>query len=288
MDAVPAQEVAFTSRGVDVTSLSYHMIRTIPRMTSGWKLLRGAAGQLSMQNSFDMTTLIFLALAVFVAWKLRSVLGQKTGHEQPKDPFARRETPPMRPDQVQGADKRDNVIRLPGAANDPVAPAAEVAERWKDLAPPDSPVSAGIEAIIRQEPGFDPHDFVGGAKSAYEAIVTAFARGDRKTLKGLLAKDVYDGFEQAITEREKRGEKAESNFVSIDKADLAAVEVKGKTAQVTIAFVSQLISVTRDAQGAVVDGSAEQVSEVNDIWTFSRQLGSRDPNWLLVATESAA
>ena len=162
------------------------------------------------------------------------------------------------------------------------------AERWKDLAAPDSPVSTGIEAVIRQEPGFDPHEFVGGAKAAYEAIVTAFARGDRKMLKGLLAKDVYDGFEQAITEREKRGEKAESNFVSIDKADLAAVEVKGKTAQVTIAFVSQLISVTRDAQGSVVDGSAEQVSEVNDIWTFSRQLGSRDPNWLLVATESAA
>ncbi|MCO5090497.1 Tim44/TimA family putative adaptor protein [Bosea sp. (in: a-proteobacteria)] len=241
-----------------------------------------------MQNSFDMQTLVFLALAVFVAWKLRSVLGQKTGHEQPpKDPFARRETPPLRPDQ-QGADKRDNVIRLPGAANDPVAPEPLAAERWKDLAPPDSPVSAGIEAVIRQEPGFDPHDFVNGAKAAYEAIVTAFARGDRKTLKGLLAKEVYDGFEQAITEREKRGEKAESNFVSIDKADLAAVEVKGKAAQITIAFVSQLISVTRDAQGGVVDGSAEQVSEVNDIWTFSRQLGSRDPNWLLVATESAA
>lgn len=239
-----------------------------------------------MQNSFDMTTLVFLALAVFVAWKLRSVLGQKTGHEQPKDPFARRETPPMRPDQA--AEKRDNVIRLPGAANDPVAAESPVAERWKDLAAADSPVSAGIEAIIRQEPGFDPHDFVAGAKAAYEAIVTAFARGDRKMLKGLLAKDVYEGFEQAITEREKRGEKSESNFVSIDKADLSAVEVKGKTAQVTIAFVSQLISVTRDAQGAVVDGSADQVSEVNDIWTFSRQLGSRDPNWLLVATESAA
>lgn len=242
-----------------------------------------------MQNSFDITTLVFLALAVFVAWKLRSVLGQKTGHEQPpKDPFVRRETPPMRPDQAQSPDKRDNVIRLPGAANDPAAAPPPAAERWKDIAPPDSPIANGIDAIIRQEPDFDPTTFVGGAKSAYETIVTAFARGDRKTLKGLLAKEVYDGFEQAITEREKRGEKAESNFVSIDKADLTAVDVKGKTAQVTVAFVSQLISVTRDAQGAVVDGSADQVSEVNDIWTFSRQLGSRDPNWLLVATEAGA
>lgn len=242
-----------------------------------------------MQNSFDIQTLIFVALAVFVAWKLRSVLGQKTGHEQPPaDPFARRENSTGRPDQAAADAKRDNVIRLPGAANDPVASAPSAAERWKDIAPADSPIIAGIEAVLRQEPSFDPHAFLGGAKAAYETIVTAFARGDRKMLKGLLAKEVYEGFEQAITDREKRGEKAESSFVSIDKAEIAAVDVKGKTAQVTIAFVSQLISVTRDAQGAVVDGSADAVSEVNDIWTFSRQLGSRDPNWLLVATESAA
>lgn len=241
-----------------------------------------------MQNSFDMTTLIFLALAVFVAWKLRSVLGQKTGSEQPPaDPFTRREAPPARPDQPER--KRDNVIRLPGAAND-ATPAETVpaAERWKGIAPPDSPIIAGIESIVRQEPGFDPREFIGGAKAAYETIVTAFARGDRKMLKGLLAKEVYEGFEQAITDREKLGQKAETSFVSIDKAEIVGVEVKGKTGQVTLNFVSQLISVVRDAQGNVVDGSAEAVSEVSDIWTFSRQLGSRDPNWLLVATEAAA
>ena len=241
-----------------------------------------------MQN-FDMTTLVFLALAVFVAWKLRSVLGQKTGHEKPPvDPFARRETPPMRPDQPANGERRDNVVRLPGAANDAAAAPVADAERWKDIAAPGSPIAAGLDAIVRQEPRFEPQGFLVGAKSAYETIVTAFARGDRKTLKGLLAKEVYDGFEQAIAEREKRGEKAESNFVSIDKAEITGVDVKGKAAQVTIAFVSQLISVVRDAQGNVVDGSADAVSEVNDVWTFSRQLGSRDPNWLLVATESAA
>ncbi|MCV9938130.1 Tim44/TimA family putative adaptor protein [Boseaceae bacterium BT-24-1] len=241
-----------------------------------------------MQN-FDMTTLVFLALAVFVAWKLRSVLGQKTGHEKPPvDPFARREAPPMRPDQAGNGERRDNVVRLPGAANDAAAAPVVDAERWKDIAEPGSPIAVGLDAIVRQEPRFDAKGFLGGAKSAYETIVTAFARGDRKTLKGLLAKEVYDGFEQAISEREKRGEKAESNFVSIDKAEITAVDVKGKAAQITIAFVSQLISAVRDAQGNVVDGSADAVSEVNDVWTFSRQLASRDPNWLLVATESAA
>lgn len=245
-----------------------------------------------MQNSFDMTTLVFLALAVFVAWKLRSVLGQKTGQERPPtDPFARRDNTAQRPDQANAPAtdaKRDNVIRLPGAANDPAASAAPAADRLKGIAPADSPIARGIEAVIAQEPSFDPHAFLGGAKAAYETIVTAFARGDRKTLKGLLAKEVYEGFEQAITDRESRGEKAESSFVSIDKAEITGVDVKGKTGQVTISFVSQLISVVRDAKGEVIDGSAEAVSEVNDIWTFSRQLGSRDPNWLLVATESAA
>ena len=212
-----------------------------------------------MQNSFDMTTLVFLALAVFVAWKLRSVLGQKTGHERPPtDPFARRDTSAQRPDQpnAPAADgKRDNVIRLPGAANDPAANAAPAADRWKGIAPAGSPIATGIEAVLAQEPSFDPQAFLAGAKAAYETIVTAFARGDRKTLKGLLAKEVYEGFEQAITDRESRGEKAESSFVSIDKAEITGVDVKGKTGQVTISFVSQLISVVRDAKGEVIDGS---------------------------------
>ncbi len=229
----------------------------------------------------DVTTLIFAALAIFGVWKLRSVLGTRTGAEKPPfDPAARRAPAPV--------NDGSNVVRLPGAANDAAAAPVADAERWKDIAAPGSAIAVGLDAIVRQEPRFEPQGFLVGAKSAYETIVTAFARGDRKTLKGLLAKEVYDGFEQAIAEREKRGEKAESNFVSIDKAEIVGVDVKGKAAQVTIAFVSQLISAVRDAQGNVVDGSADAVSEVNDVWTFARQLGSRDPNWLLVATESAA
>ena len=101
-----------------------------------------------MQNSFDMTTIVFLALAVFVAWKLRSVLGQKTGSERPPvDPFPRRDTPPLRPDQAPPADKRDNVIRLPGAANDPAAQPAP-AERWADFAPAGSPLAAMTSCCV--------------------------------------------------------------------------------------------------------------------------------------------
>jgi len=117
-------------------------------------------------------------------------------------------------------------------------------------------------------------------------IVTAYAQGDRRALKNLLSKEVYDGFEQAIKDRETRGEKAETRFVSIDKADITGADVKGRTAQVTVRFVSQLVSVTRDKDGNVIDGSPDKVTDVTDVWTFARDLSSRDPNWKLVATEA--
>jgi predicted lipid-binding transport protein (Tim44 family) len=179
-----------------------------------------------------------------------------------------------------------NVIRLPGAANDQtLSPPAQAASRWQGAA---APFAAGLDAIVAQEPDFDPAAFADGARRAYEMIVTAFAAGDRKALKPLLAKDVLEGFEAAITEREKRGEKVETAFVSIDKADLTHVEVKSGTAQITMRFASKLITATRDAAGKIVDGDATAVADVTDIWTFSRQLGSRDPSWLLVATEAVA
>jgi predicted lipid-binding transport protein (Tim44 family) len=103
----------------------------------------------------------------------------------------------------------------------------------------------------------------------------------------LLAKDVYDGFAAAIAERESRGEKMETRFVAIEKTELAGAELKGKTAQVTVRFVSQLVSVTRNRAGETVEGSPDSVTDVTDLWTFAREIGARDPNWKLVATESA-
>jgi predicted lipid-binding transport protein (Tim44 family) len=140
---------------------------------------------------------------------------------------------------------------------------------------------------MRADPGFDPAEFLDGAKGAYEMIVAAFAAGDEETLKQLLGDDVLDGFERAIAEREERGEVLQSTLVSIDKADIIEAEVKGKQALVTIKFVSELISVTRDEDGDVVEGDPKKVREVTDIWTFAREVASRNPNWKLVATEAA-
>ncbi|MFC7395915.1 Tim44/TimA family putative adaptor protein [Chelatococcus sp. GCM10030263] len=241
-----------------------------------------------MQDSFDVTTIVFLALAVFVIWRLRSVLGQRTGSERPpQDPFARRE-PPMKP-APNASSNGDNIVRLPGAANDAGGAAVPEpsGERWQGIAEPGTPLAASLDALVRAEPAFDPAEFLNGSKMAYEMIVVSFAQGDRKTLKTLLAKEVFDGFDRAITEREKRGEKVETTFVSIDGADLLNVDLKGRVAQATVRFQSKLITATRDATGKVVDGSADTVVDVTDVWTFARTLGSRDPNWQLVATEAA-
>jgi len=238
----------------------------------------------TMQDSLDITTIIFLALAVFVIWRLRSVLGQKTGQERPPFDPVRRE-PSARPGAVG---ETDNVVRLPGVAPEraPASAAEPDAQRWKGITEPGTRVAEGLDAIARLEPGFDAPGFIEGAKMAYEMIVTAFAQGDRKTLKNLLSRDVYEGFERAIGERERRGDKAETTFVSINRAEIENVEVKGRVGQVTVRFLSKLITATRDASGKVIEGDPEAVVDVTDVWTFARPLGTRDPNWQLVATEA--
>jgi predicted lipid-binding transport protein (Tim44 family) len=236
-----------------------------------------------MHDVFDIYTIIFLALAVFIFLRLRSVLGQRTGRERPPyDPYSAREK--VRP-------AAEKVISLPNRAVEPAAPkpaeasSAPPAERWKDVAASGSPVAAGLDAIVAGDPEFDAKHFIAGARAAYEMIVTAFAEGDKRALKTLLSREVYDGFEAAINDREKKGHKVETRFVSIDTAAITAAEMRGRTAQVTVRFVSQLVSATRDAQGVVVDGNAEKVTDVTDVWTFARDGSSRDPNWKLVATE---
>jgi predicted lipid-binding transport protein (Tim44 family) len=235
-----------------------------------------------VHDVFDIYTIIFLALAVFIFLRLRSVLGQRTGRERPPyDPYSARDA--VRPS------TNDNVVALPGRGGEPVpkpAEPVEPTERWKGVAEEGSAVAAGLDAIVAEDKSFDAKPFVVGARQAYEMIVSAYAEGDRRALKNLLSKDVYDGFEAAIRDRETKGEKAETRFVSIDKSDITGAEMRGRTSQVTIRFVSQLVSVTRDRNGAVIEGSPEKVTEVTDVWTFARDVSSRDPNWKLVATEA--
>jgi len=229
--------------------------------------------------SFDLYTIIFLVLAVFIFFRLRSVLGQRTGHERPPEPLRRETT---------SAPQTDKVIPLPTRNVEPAAAGAPPqAFRWTGQAAEGSELAAGFDAVAAADKTFDPKTFTGGAKAAYEMIVNAFNEGDRKTLKNLLSREVYDSFVQAITDRESRGESVQSSFVSLDKADITAAAMKGRTAHVTVRFVSQMISAVKDKAGAVVEGSVDKITEVTDLWTFARDTASGDPNWRLVATEEA-
>ncbi|GIK82768.1 MAG: calcium-binding protein [Alphaproteobacteria bacterium] len=232
----------------------------------------------------DLTTLVTLAIAVFIFLRLRAVLGKRTGHQRPPfDPREMRRTPPAeRPGRAP-----DNIVTLPKRAGE----AETVTESPTDaivneIAKPGTKLNRQLKDVIAADPAFNPNAFLEGAKLAYEMIVTAFADGDRKTLRNLLSREVYEGFSNAISEREARNEQVRASFVGIDSAQITAAEINKNDLHVTTRFVSQIVSATYDAAGKVIDGDPEQVAEVTDIWTFARDIRSRDPNWKLVATES--
>lgn len=229
---------------------------------------------------FDFGTIFFLVAAVVIFFQLRNVLGRRTGHERPPfDPY----TAGRSREQDKSA-APENVVSLPRRKD--AADAPDIYADIDQLSKPGTDLNKGLRAIKDAEPGFDAKSFIEGAKLAYEMIVMAFADGDRRTLKNLLSRDVFDGFVAAIADRESRSEKIQSSFVGIDKADIVSAEMKGTEAHVTLRIVSELISATLDKGGEVIDGDPETVAEVKDVWTFARDTHSGDPNWKLVATEA--
>jgi predicted lipid-binding transport protein (Tim44 family) len=229
---------------------------------------------------FDFGTIFFLIAAVVIFFQLRNVLGRRTGNErQPFDPYTA-----GRSRDKEAPAGNDKVVSLPRRKGGEEQPSQYV--EIDAAAPAGTPLNAGMRAIRDADPSFEPKSFVDGAKMAYEMIVMAYADGDRRTLKNLLSREVYDGFVAAITEREQRSEKIQSSFVGIDKAEIVNAEMKGSEAHVTLRIVSELISATLDKSGAVIDGDPETVAEVKDVWTFARDTRSKDPNWKLVATEA--
>jgi len=246
-----------------------------------------------MDGTLDLFTLIALVVAVIAALKLRSVLGRDTGGtERRADQRAQAERR-----RAQAADEQAKVVTVSRRDSAPeAAPAAAVAIADSEhpiLSFPNADPSArpGLLAMAKVDTAFEPQSFLDGAKRAYEMIVTAFAEGNRKTLKDLLSREVFDGFTAELSAREKRGEVIDQSFVGINKADITEAEVKGGVGMVTVKFVSQLISATRDKSGAVIGGDPQKIKEVTDVWTFSRDIGSArarsNLNWKLIATQES-
>lgn len=225
-----------------------------------------------MGDGFQFLDILLLgAIAGFIALRLRAVLGQRTGHEQKRrrPPYADKDGAPVK--DADGPD--DNVVALPR-------------RDVPDAAPADPALEAALAPLRAVDPDFDAAEFIGGAKAAYEMVVTAFAAGDKETLRPLLSREVFNDFAGAIDERAKRGETVETTFVGLRGATITETQVNNRIAEVTVKFESELISVTKDAQGHVVGGHANSVDQVTDIWTFARDTRSRDPNWTLIATSA--
>lgn len=235
-------------------------------------------------GSAEIEILFLAGIAAFIGYRIYSVLGRRTGNERPPaDPISRRESVEQRRPASPNAE--DNVVSLPRARD-----AAPPRKRHSvmNAIDPNSALADGINAIRTDDPGFDPDAFVDGAMVAHEMIVKAFADGDRDTLRPLLADDVREGFEGVIASRERAGHRVEFAFVGLKSATLEDARLRGRVSEITVKFVSELITATRDAAGAVVEGAAGVVREVTDVWTFARDTRSADPNWKVVATAGAA
>ena len=217
--------------------------------------------------------ILFAMIAAFLVFRLRSVLGRRTGHERPPpDPLAKEPAEPP---------AKDNVVALPDRTG--------LVEQDETFAAEDSddPLVRGVAQIRSADSSFDPEEFCTGARAAFEMVVQAYAAGDVKTLRSLLNDEVYDNFSAAVKQREAADEELETTVIGIKAADLLEARVEGRMAFVTVKFQSEQVNVTRDKDGAVVDGDPTQVTDVTDIWTFARNTRARDPNWTLVETRSS-
>lgn len=220
--------------------------------------------------------LILAAVAAFIIFRLRGVLGRRTGNER---------APPKAPRRAESSAPSDNVIALPERD----AKAETGKGKGKSKSKPKKslgPLARGFEAITGADPSFDPENFVAGAKSAFEIIVTSFAMGDLGKIKTFLTKEVYENFADAVEQRLKAQETLETTVVGFQSATISAARMEDRNAFVTIKFVSEQINATRDAEGDVIAGDAETPVDVTDIWTFTRDTGSRNPNWALVETST--
>ncbi len=222
-----------------------------------------------MSESFQFFDIILFAMiAGFILLRLRSVLGRRTGHERPPPS-------PMAPRKVE--EVADEIDHRPD-------PETAAAAEFSDVG--DAALAAGFVQIKLADPRFDRDSFLGGARAAFEVVVEAYAAADAEALRSLLADDVYQPFARAARDRAAAGHSLETEMVSIDKAEIIEAGLSEETASITVRFVSQQISVERDADGNVVSGDPGDAIEVTDIWTFERDTRSRDPNWKLVATRS--
>ncbi len=213
-----------------------------------------------------MTAIVILALvALFIGLRLYSVLGERTGHEQP--------------------------IAKPAEADARIAPRAEATGATRTVSadadeyaylPTAGP---GVRALLAADPSFDVARFLEGAQAAYRLILESFWKGDLDAMRPHVDDHIYDAFAAAVEQRSNDGLILDNRLVAIEQAVIAGAEVERKIALVTVRFEADIAAITRNAEGDVVAGSLTDAVQTRDRWTFRRDIGAHDPNWLLVETD---
>ena len=212
---------------------------------------------------------ILAGVALFLILRLRSVLGTRDGYEPNLQEIAKR--------QKTASDKRKFEVIDGGGVDQDIADNIDI----------ESSSGKALAAMKKVEPSFTVNEFVRGSRQAYEMILMAYERGDLKTLETFLSPEVYESFSSSVIARADKGLTVEAEFIGIRevKLDEAEFDTDTNEADITMRFTGELTTVIRDSDGTVVEGDATKIKRQKDIWTFSRVMGSDNPNWLLVATE---
>ncbi len=221
-------------------------------------------------GGFPIDLILFGMIAAFLVLRLRNILGRRTGFERPQQPV---QAPPARPAAAPGP--------MADGPAESVAPAAQ-----RSVPAAESDLGRTLAQMKAIDHSFDAAGFLNGGEQAFRMIVTAFAAGNRATLKALLSDDTFLAFDQAITARETAGHTQVGEIRSIQSMTIEEAALRGTTGVITTRIVSDQISFTRDAKGLDVAGT-EAVMEITDLWTFERDLAAQDPTWRLVAARSA-
>lgn len=221
-----------------------------------------------MNDSFPYTDLVLLALiAGFILLRLRSVLGQNA------------ELPETMPKPVIKPEKPPEQL-ITKLADDDDEDASYIASSLSEG------LAGKLKEVRRVDSSFRARAFLDGAKSAFEMIIAAFSQADRKTLKTLLAQDVFASFQSELNRRDAENIKVETTIISITGAEIMDASVSGNMIRIMVKFSSEQVQLTRNDEGAIIEGDPSEIEQVNDVWTFERDSRSSDPNWRLVATHS--
>lgn len=212
--------------------------------------------------------IIFAMIALFLGLRLYAVLGKRTGHEQPLSRPA------------------EDLVRERA-----IVPAIEDARDGTVIVPEEQHMAgadAGLRAIAAADRNFGAADFLDGAKQAYRLILEAFWAGREEDYRAYVSDDVREAFGEDIAERAAQGHVLDNRMVRIERAVIADAKLNNGTAEITVRFDADIAAVTRDTEGKVIAGSLTDAVPTHDAWTFSRNLRSTDPNWLLTDTDEAA